>query len=139
MLDQGPQLAGLSTGEVARRTGHPPSTLRYWEALGLLPTPPRSGGKRRYPVAVIDHIAVIDLGRRAGLTLAEIGQLIDGIAAGGTPGPQWGRFIGEKLAEVDAVLAQARARRRLLEQLEQCECVALETCATLLSGRGGTP
>ena len=125
--------AGLSTGEVARRTGHAPSTLRYWETLGLLPEPPRTGGKRRYPPAVIDHIAVIDLGRSAGLTLAEIGQLVDGVAAGGTPGGQWDSFLGQKLAEVDDVVAQAQARRRLLQQLARCECVTLESCATLLS------
>lgn len=39
---------GMSIGEVARRAGVAPSAIRYYESLGLLPVPARSGGKRRY-------------------------------------------------------------------------------------------
>jgi hypothetical protein len=39
----------LTIGELARRTGVAASALRYWEELGLLATPTRVSGQRRYP------------------------------------------------------------------------------------------
>ena len=41
--------ANLTIGEVARRAGLNVSAIRYYEAEGLLPEPPRSAGQRRYP------------------------------------------------------------------------------------------
>lgn len=126
----------LSIGEVAARTGHTPSGLRHWESVGLLPPPPRVGGKRRYPPTVLDRIAVIDLARRAGLTLAEIRVVVEGVAAGTSPPEQWAAVVHEKLADIDALIARARATRELLEALRRCDCPTLEECAGLAS-RGG--
>jgi DNA-binding transcriptional MerR regulator len=39
----------LTIGELAGHTGVATSALRYWEELGLLPTPVRISGQRRYP------------------------------------------------------------------------------------------
>ena len=118
---------------MAAHTGHTPSGLRHWESVGLLPPPPRVGGKRRYPRAVLDRIAVIDLARQAGFTLTEIRVLLDGVAAGTTPPEQWAALADEKLAEVDALIARAQATRRLLEALRNCACPTLEQCAGLTS------
>jgi MerR family transcriptional regulator, redox-sensitive transcriptional activator SoxR len=119
----------LSIGEVAARTGHTPSGLRHWESVGLLPPPPRVGGKRRYSPAVLDRIAVIDLARQAGFTLTQVRVLVDGVAAGAAPPEQWATLADEKLAEVDALIARAQATRRLLEALRSCACPTLEECA----------
>lgn len=119
----------LSIGEVAARTGHTPSGLRHWESVGLLPPPPRVAGKRRYPASVVDRIAVIDLARRAGFTLAQIQALVDGVAAGTAPPAQWAALADEKLTEIDALIARAQATRQLLEALRRCDCPTLEACA----------
>lgn len=121
----------LSIGEVAARTGHTPSGLRHSESVGLLPAPARAGGKRRYTPAVPDRIAVIDLARRAGFTLAQIRLLVDGVAAGAPPPAQWAALADEKLAEIDALIARAQATRRLLEALRGCDCPTLEACVDL--------
>ena len=125
----------LSIGEVATRTGHARSALRHWESVGLLPPPSRIGGKRRYPPAILDRIAVIDLARRAGFTLAQIRVLVDGVTGGDSPPTQWAALAEEKLAEVDALIARAQATRRLLEALRSCTCPTLEDCADLASSR----
>ncbi len=118
---------------MAARTGHAPSRLRHWESVGVLPPPPRVAGKRRYPPSVLVHIAVIDLARQAGFTLAQIRVLLDGVAAGAAPPQQWASLADEKLAEVDALIAGAQGARQLLEALRQCRCPTLEDCVDLAS------
>ena len=39
--------AELTIGEVARRASVATSSIRYYERIGLLPRPERSGGQRR--------------------------------------------------------------------------------------------
>src|SRR5918992_1339605 len=66
----------LTIGEVARRAGLQPSAIRYYEQIGLLPAPGRQSGRRRYDPAVLDRLTVIRVGQAAGLTLAEIRELV---------------------------------------------------------------
>ncbi|HEX2274163.1 MAG TPA: MerR family transcriptional regulator [Acidimicrobiales bacterium] len=119
----------LAIGELAARTGHSPSTLRYWESVGLLPVPDRVGGKRRYPVSVVDRIAVIDLARHAGFRLSEVRDLLEGVDAGADPQSQWAALVARKRPEVEALLARARAMYDLLGDLERCACADLAACA----------
>jgi MerR family transcriptional regulator, redox-sensitive transcriptional activator SoxR len=82
---------------------------------------------------VLDRIAVIDLARRAGLTLAQIRVLVDGVATGAAPPEQWAALADGKLTEIDALIARAQATRRLLEALRRCDCPTLEDCAGFTS------
>ncbi len=66
-------VADLDIGEVARRSGFPPSTLRYYERQGLIESRGRHGLRRRYAPEVLVRLAVIALGQRAGFSLEEIG------------------------------------------------------------------
>lgn len=65
-------MADLDIGEVARRSGFPPSTLRYYERQGLIEPRGRHGLRRRYAPEVLVRLAVIALGQRAGFSLEEI-------------------------------------------------------------------
>jgi MerR family redox-sensitive transcriptional activator SoxR len=127
----------LAIGEVAARTGHTQSTLRYWESVGLLPAPERAGGKRRYRPSVVDRIAVIDLARHAGFSLAEVRDLLDGVDAGADPQSQWATLVGRKRPEVEALIARALAMHNLLGELERCACDSLVACAA--AARAGSP
>ncbi len=60
----------LMIGEVARRAGVRPSALRYYERAGLLPTPRRINGRRRYDPGVLQRLDAIRFAQRAGFTLA---------------------------------------------------------------------
>lgn len=63
-------------GEVADRTGFPPSTLRYYEDEGLLPPPDRSAaGQRVYSSAHVERLRFMARAKRLGLSLEEIAGL----------------------------------------------------------------
>jgi len=81
----------------------------------------------------VPRIAVIDLAHKAGFALDEIRELLDGIATGVPPGEQWAALVERKVPEVDELIAQAQAMRRLLDQLAACTCPTLEDCAVASS------
>ena len=67
----------LTIGELARQTGTTPKTIRYYERIGLLPSPERGSNQYRYyPPEQIHQLRFIRRAQSLGLTLAEIGQLI---------------------------------------------------------------
>ncbi len=55
----------LTIGAVARLAGKSTAAIRYYEQIGLLPEPARSGGQRRYAQATVRTLAVIETGQRA--------------------------------------------------------------------------
>lgn len=115
----------LDIGEVARHAAIRPSTLRYYEQLGLLAPADRAGGRRRYDESVLRRLEVIAFAKEAGFTLGQIGDLLSG------PGHAIeGRraLTRRKLEEVNARIARAEAMRTLLEASLACDCRALEEC-----------
>jgi DNA-binding transcriptional MerR regulator len=66
----------MDIGEVARVSGAAPSALRFYEAQGLIRSSGRKGLRRQYAPEVVDQLALITLGRAAGLTLEEIGRML---------------------------------------------------------------
>lgn len=62
----------LDIGEVADRSGVPPSTLRYYEEIGLIRSVRRHGLRRQFDPDVLLKLSLIELGKTAGFSLAEI-------------------------------------------------------------------
>ena len=62
--------------EVARRSGVPASTLRFYEDKGLL-APARDGMNRVYSYKDRARLVLILRGKRVGLALAAIGEILD--------------------------------------------------------------
>lgn len=62
----------LDIGEVARQANVTASTLRYYEAEGLITSISRHGLRRQFAPDVMTQLAVIALGKTAGFSLAEI-------------------------------------------------------------------
>ena len=123
---------GMSIGEVARRAGIEASAIRYYESEGLLPEPPRTGGRRRYDASVLEWLSLIALAREAGFTIAEIRQLVVGFTPGTRPAARWRELATRKLAEIDAMVARAERMRAVLHVAIDCGCFRLEDCAALL-------
>src|SRR6185436_18664076 len=124
---------GLSIGEVGRRAGLQPSAIRYYEQLGLVPKPSRSGGKRRYDESVFEWLSLIALAREAGFTMAEIKRLVSGFKPGSLPAARWNELATRKLAEIDAIVARAERMRAVLRVALDCGCFRLEDCSALLA------
>jgi MerR family transcriptional regulator, redox-sensitive transcriptional activator SoxR len=81
---------GLSISEVAKQIGLRPSTIRYYEQIGILPPAERVSGQRHYDMTVLHRLLVIQRARQTGFTLTEIKQLFFGFRAG-TPRQSVGR------------------------------------------------
>jgi MerR family redox-sensitive transcriptional activator SoxR len=117
---------GLAIGEVARRADVAPTTLRYYEQVGLLPEPARLGGQRRYDDSVLARLEVIRLCKAAGFALDEIAVLF----GDDEPGRPASRALAEaKLAEIDAQLATLAQARKIIEWGMACTCPSIDDCS----------
>jgi MerR family redox-sensitive transcriptional activator SoxR len=123
----------LPIDRVAKRASVRASALRYYERVGLLPVAARAGGRRVYPLTVLDRLAVIQLAKRAGFTLAETRVLLRGLGGRKPAAERWRALARGKMAELDAQLADIGAMRRLLSALVTCACPSLEDCGRALA------
>jgi MerR family redox-sensitive transcriptional activator SoxR len=115
-------------GEVAERSGRTPSSLRYYEQIGLIPPPTRVSGRRHYRPDVFRKLAVIDTAQRAGLNLDEIRLLLDA-APGDKAAIERLREVAErKLPELRAMIERAELVHRWLEDAARCDCPSLDDC-----------
>ena len=115
----------LTIGEVAREAGIAATTLRYYEQIGLVPTPARRGGQRRYDSSVLARLEVIRLCKSAGFALDEIQLLF----ADDAPGRPASRALAEtKLAEIDAQMASLARAREVIEWGMRCTCPSIDDC-----------
>jgi MerR family copper efflux transcriptional regulator len=62
--------------ELAERAGLPPSTLRFYEQAGLVPARRSESGYRLFDDQAVERIEVITTGKRLGLPLEEIRDLL---------------------------------------------------------------
>lgn len=62
----------LDISQVAKRSGMPASTLRFYEQSGLIASVGRRGLRRLFAPGVLERLALIGLGRAAGFSLEEI-------------------------------------------------------------------
>lgn len=118
----------LSISAVAKQCGLRPSTIRYYEQIGILPPAQRVGGQRRYDLTALHRLVVIQRARQTGFSLTEIKQLFFGFRDGTPPSVRWKKLKKQKLVELDAQLEQIKTMRDLLEQQGKCSCTALEEC-----------
>ncbi len=109
-------MTGKFIGEAAREFGLNPRTLRYYEALHLLPTPLRSGGGYRiYDKETARRLGFIIKAKSLGLTLKEIRQIVMGGSTGRLPCNSVQRILREHVRRVDHHMAQLRALRADLQ------------------------
>lgn len=118
----------ITIGQLARQAGVRPSALRYYESIGVLPTPRRVNGQRRYDASTLHRLRVIQLAQRAGFSIAEIQTLLGDFAPETTPAERWRPLAEHKIAEIEALIARAHEMKRILHTLLTCGCVNLEQC-----------
>ncbi|QIK66411.1 heavy metal-responsive transcriptional regulator [Nocardioides sp. HDW12B] len=99
-------------GELANAVGLPSQTIRFYERKGLLPAPERgANGYRTYDESTLARLRFVQTAQAAGLTLAEIGTILDLRDDGNVPCAHVATLINSKLHAV-------RARIRDLALLE---------------------
>src|SRR2546425_11980165 len=76
----------LSIGQVARTTGVAATTIRYYEAIGVLPMPSRAAsGFRRYDQPGVERLRFVRRARALGLPLQELKTLVSSVSGGPPP------------------------------------------------------
>ena len=106
----------LTIGEVAAMAGVQPSTLRYYESIGLLPAARRVSGQRRYTTAILPVLAVIQMAKEASFSLPEIQTLLHSQTEGEVLSQRWQTLAEAKIRELDAVISRAQEMKALLEE-----------------------
>jgi len=102
--------------EVARRSGLPASTLRFYEQRGLIRSIGRRGLRRLFEPSVLEHLALIALGRAAGFSLDEIAAMF---APDGAPRIDR-QLLEAKAQELDRTIRQLETLRRGLRHAAAC-------------------
>jgi DNA-binding transcriptional MerR regulator len=114
--------SGLRIGELAALGGVRASAIRYYEALGLMPVPPRRGGWRVYGAAELERLRMITLGRRLGFSMRELAALHrDGPDA-------WREAARAKAGELRDAISGLGGLAERLDMLADCRCAAGHAC-----------
>ena len=120
----------MRIGELADAAGTTAKTLRFYEDQGLLPPAGRTpSGYRNYTAETIARIDFIHRGQAAGLSLAQIRQVLDIRDEGQPPCTHVRDLLDTRLAAVDQQLSQLQGLRTTLTELRaQADQIAPDTC-----------
>ncbi|MDC0713645.1 helix-turn-helix domain-containing protein [Stigmatella sp. ncwal1] len=116
----------LDITEVARRSGVPASTLRFYEEKGLIASIGRRGLRRLFAHDVPERLALIALGRAAGFSLDEIARMF---APDGRPRIDR-QMLAAKAEELDRTIRTLSAMRNGLRHAAACPAPSHMECPT---------
>ncbi|AJA12053.1 MULTISPECIES: helix-turn-helix domain-containing protein [Pseudomonas] len=103
----------MDIADVAKRTGVPASTLRYYEKKGLLKSLAGHGQRRQFSADVADRLALIALGQAAGFSLDEVGVMLVDLQVDR-------QMLIAKADEIDARIKRLQAMSKGLRHAAQC-------------------
>lgn len=116
----------MDINEVARASGVPASTLRYYEEKGLIASVGRRGLRRTFEPRVVERLALIALGRAAGFSLQEIARIF---APDGRPTIDR-QLLAGKADELDRTIRKLSAMRDGLRHAAACPAPSHLECPT---------
>ncbi|MGE0768922.1 MAG: helix-turn-helix domain-containing protein [Hyphomicrobiaceae bacterium] len=107
-----------SIGAASRATGVKVPTIRYYEEIGLLPPPPRTGSNRRiFGEVDLERLRFIRHARELGFGIEAIRTMIDLQAEPDTPCSSVDAIARERLAEVEKKVASLQALKKELQRM----------------------
>ena len=118
----------LTIGSLAAASGVGVETVRFYQRRGLLETPDRNGGIRRYGALDLRRLRFIRQAQAAGFTLEQIKELIELDVADDRARAR--ALADERVRALDQQIAKLKRARGALMQLSE-ECAA--------GGRGPCP
>src|ERR671935_411158 len=129
MLTEETERTEFSIGELAKEFDVTPRAIRFYEDQGLL-APRREGQRRIYTVRDRTRLKLTLRGKRLGLSLAEIRELIDMYEPGRDERPQLERFrevleahrksLLQQRADIEAQLAEIQSfEKKVRKQLKK--------------------
>ena len=129
----------IEISDVAKRSGIPASTLRFYEEKGLIESLGRRGLRRTYDQDVFGRLSLVALGRMAGFSLDQISAMF-----GSGPSAQIDRvLLSDKAVELDRTIKQLSALKNGLEHAAVCpapshmECPSFRRLLKIAAARSG--
>ena len=132
----------MRIGELAIQAGLSVKTLRFYEQAGVLPEAARTpSGYRTYDESALRRLQFVKAAQAAGLTLAEIVQVITVRDTDGPPCAHVNDLLDRHAAALDARITELAATRnevrRLRERaagLDPADCAADGVCHVISIG-----
>lgn len=119
----------LTIGDIARRAGVPPSTLRFYESRGLIGSERTAGNQRRYRREMLRRIAFVRIAQQLGVELAEIQRGLASLPGARTPTKRdWKRLSTAWRSRLDERIALLSRLRDQLASCIGCGCLSLPSC-----------
>lgn len=139
--------ASLSIGELSRATGVKPTTIRFYEAEGLLPPPARTGGGHRvYGKPHLDRLGFVHHARELGFGMDDIRELLRlADAPADAPCEEADEIARRHLRGVRERLARLRSLEAELVRMTACthervgNCRVIEVLADASHGHCADP
>ncbi len=130
----------LTVTKLARRCGVSRTALLYYESIGLMPPPQRSGGNYRcYSESDAERLSAIRAYRNAGLTLDDIRALLrTHFHRGGDASQVLQRRLVELDAQINTLRAHQQAILKLLgsKALRKAEMITKEKWVSIMKACG---
>jgi DNA-binding transcriptional MerR regulator len=124
-------------GELARRAKVKVPTIRYYEQIGLLPSPPRTEGQqRRYDASHVAQLNFVRHARELGFEVASIRELLAMSAKPNQPCAKVDEMARRHIAEIDGRIRHLKTLRAELQRTvdacrrgKVCNCRVIQTLA----------
>lgn len=120
----------MKIGELSKATGTKVETVRYYERIGLLPAPPRTGGNyRSYGAAELGLLSFIRRARDLGFSLDQVQALLSLSDDRTRDCATVDALARDHLAEVERKIADLKALRwELAAIIASCEGGTVADC-----------
>lgn len=126
----------LSIGQLAARADVNASTLRYYESVGLLPSPERKNGQRRYDEKLLNRINFIKVAQQTGFNIQEIVVILEGFETDDTLSERWEQMAKQKRSELEERKQQINSMIQILDSGLSCKCLTWSECLNKIQNNG---
>lgn len=125
--------ASMTIGSLGRDSGVNIETIRYYERIGLMPRPRRTGGgHRQYERAHLKRLGFIRRSRELGFSLDEVRALLGLVDGGNYTCAEVRDLTLRHLAEVRGKIADLRRLERSLKDMAaQCSGTTVPVCPVI--------
>ncbi|MBY5971173.1 Cu(I)-responsive transcriptional regulator [Ferrimonas balearica] len=107
----------MNIGDVARRSGLPAKTIRYYEDIGLIRPKRSENGYRSFREQDLHKLAFLGRARALGFTIDDCRTLMALYEDEGRESAQVKRLAEEHLKQIDEKIAQLQSMRTTLDHL----------------------
>ncbi|MCB1342994.1 MAG: helix-turn-helix domain-containing protein [Pseudooceanicola sp.] len=127
----------LDIGQVAAASGVPPSTLRYYDEIGLVTSIGRKGLRRQYGPDALLQLTLVSLGKTAGFSLEQIAGMFGKNGTANLPR----ELLHERADALDRQVRGLTALRDMVRHVADCPAPSHLECPRFrklvrIAGRG---